>query len=175
MALVLAVLLAMFTLGTRQGKNIPQITISMIDGVKSIAMIMLAIGGAGALKETLTGSGTNAYLASMLKDVDISPILLGWGMAAMIRIAIGSATVAGLTTAGIIAPLVVQTGVNPMLMVLAVGSGSIIFSHVNDSGFWLFKEYFNLTIWDTIKTWSLMETILSICGLGMVLILNIFM
>ncbi len=174
-ALILAVLMAMYTLGIRQNKKIPGITNSMIEGVKSIAMIMLAIAGAGALKEILTGTGTDGYLASILKDLDLSPLLLGWAMAAVIRIAIGSATVAGLTTAGIIAPLVVQTGANPMLMVLAVGSGSIIFSHVNDSGFWLFKEYFNLSIWDTIKTWSLMETILSFTGLGMVLILNIFM
>ena len=173
-ALVLAVLLAMYTLGIRQGKKLSEISASMIEAVKSVVMIMLAIGGAGALMETLTGSGTNAYLASLLKDADWSPLLLGWGMAALIRISLGSATVAGLTTAGIIAPLVIQTGINPNLMVLAVCSGSIMFSHVNDSGFWLFKEYYNLSIWDTIKTWSLMETILSVAGLGMVLILNIF-
>ena len=174
MALVLAVLLAIYTLGIRQGKKIQGIMDSMTDGVKSIAIIMLAISGAGALKEILTESGTNAYLATMLKDVNVSPIVLGWSMAALIRISLGSATVAGLTTAGIIAPLVVQTGINPNLMVLAVGSGSIIFSHVNDSGFWLFKEYFNLSMWDTIKTWSLMETILSICGLVLVLVLSMF-
>jgi Gnt-I system high-affinity gluconate transporter len=174
MALVLAVLLAIYTLGIRQGKKIQGIMDSMTDGVKSIAMIMLAISGAGVLKEILTESGTNAYLASLLKDANVSPILLGWSMAALIRISLGSATVAGLTTAGIIAPLVVQTGINPNLMVLAVGSGSIIFSHVNDSGFWLFKEYFNLSMWDTIKTWSLMETILSVCGLVLVLLLSMF-
>jgi Gnt-I system high-affinity gluconate transporter len=95
-------------------------------------------------------------------------------MAVAIRLSIGSATVAGLTTAGIIAPLVVQTGANPNLMVLSVGAGSIFFSHVNDSGFWLYKEYFNLSVKDTIKTWSTMEAILSVAGLVAVLILDLF-
>jgi len=174
MAMVLAVLLAIYTLGIRQRKKISDITEILVDGVKSIALILLIIGGAGALKQILTDSGTNAYMAIQLKNINISPIILGWGMAAVIRLSIGSATVAGLTTAGIIAPLVVQTGADPNLMVLAVGSGSIIFSHVNDSGFWLFKEYFNLSFWDTIKSWSFMETILSVTGLICVLILDIF-
>lgn len=174
MAMVLAVLLAIYTLGIRQKKKISDITDMLVEGVKSIALILLIIGGAGALKQVLTDSGTNAYMATHLKDIHVSPIILGWGMAAVIRISIGSATVAGLTTAGIVAPLVTQTGADPNIMVLAVGSGSIIFSHVNDSGFWLFKEYFNISFWDTIKTWSFMETILSIAGLIAVLILNSF-
>jgi Gnt-I system high-affinity gluconate transporter len=174
MAMVLAVIVAIYTLGIRQGKKITEITDILVAGIQSIALILLIIGGAGALKQILTDSGTNAYMANYLKDIHVSPIILGWGMAAVIRLSIGSATVAGLTTAGIIAPLVVQTGADPNLMVLAVGSGSIIFSHVNDSGFWLFKEYFNISFWDTIKAWSVMETILSITGLICVLILDIF-
>lgn len=174
MAMVFAVLLAIYTLGIRQRKKISDIAESLVDGVKSIALILLIIGGAGALKQILTDSGTNDYLALLLKDVDISPIVLGWGMAVAIRLSIGSATVAGLTTAGIIAPLVAQTGADPNLMVLSVGAGSIFFSHVNDSGFWLYKEYFNLSIKDTIRTWSVMEAILSIAALGAVLILDIF-
>jgi len=174
MAMVLAVILAVYTLGVKQGKKVTDITISMVDGVKSIAMILLIIGGAGALKQILTDSGTNDYLAGLLKDVNMSPIILGWGMTVAIRLSIGSATVAALTTAGIIAPLVVQTGVDPNLMVLSLGAGSIFFSHVNDSGFWLYKEYFNLSIKDTIKTWSTMEAILSIAGLVAVLILDLF-
>jgi Gnt-I system high-affinity gluconate transporter len=174
MAMVLAVLLAIYTLGIKQGKKTPEIAESLVEGVKSIALILLIIGGAGALKQILTDSGTNDYMAMLLKDINISPIILGWGMAVAIRLSIGSATVAGLTTAGIIAPLVVQTGANPNLMVLSVGAGSIFFSHVNDSGFWLYKEYFNLSVKDTIKTWSTMEAILSIAGLLAVLILDIF-
>lgn len=174
MAMVLAVILAIYTLGIRQGQKISDIAQSLVDGVKSIALILLIIGGAGALKQILTDSGTNDYLAMLLRDVHVSPIVLGWGMAVTIRLSIGSATVAGLTTAGIIAPLVIQTGADPNLMVLSVGAGSIFFSHVNDSGFWLFKEYFNLSVKDTIKTWSAMEAVLSVAALFAVLILDIF-
>jgi len=173
-AMVLAVLFAIYTLGIKQKKKVADIADSLVDGVKSIAMILLIIGGAGALKQILTDSGTNDYLAMLLGDVNVSPIILGWGMAVAIRLSIGSATVAGLTTAGIIAPLVAQSGADPNLMVLSVGAGSIFFSHVNDSGFWLFKEYFNLSVKDTIKTWSSMEAILSVAALVAVLVMDIF-
>ena len=99
--------------------------------------------------------------------------VLGWGIAAIVRVCVGSATVAGLTTVGIVLPLVQQDSVKPELMVLAIGSGSLMFSHINDGGFWLFKEYFNLTIRETIMTWSIMETIVSIVGLLGVLALNL--
>jgi len=102
-------------------------------------------------------------------------LFLGWLTAAIIRVAVGSATVAGFTAAGIIAPLLVQTGVNPNLMVLSVGAGSLMFSHVNDAGFWLFKEYFNLSIKDTLRSWSVMETIVSIAGLVGVMFLDLIL
>jgi Gnt-I system high-affinity gluconate transporter len=102
---------------------------------------------------------------------NLPPLFLGWLIAAVIRVAMGSATVAGITTAGIIAPLVITTNTDPNLMVLAVGSGSLMFSHVNDSGFWMFKEYFNLSMKDTFRSWSLMETIVSVMGLIGVLVL----
>ena len=95
-------------------------------------------------------------------------------IAAIIRVCIGSATVAGLTTAGIVAPMVLQGNVDPNLMVLSIGAGSLMFSHVNDGGFWLFKEYFNLSVKDTIRSWSLMETIVAIVGLGAVMLLSMF-
>jgi Gnt-I system high-affinity gluconate transporter len=95
-------------------------------------------------------------------------------MATLIRISLGSATVAGLTTAGIIAPIIATTTANPNLMVLAIGSGSLMCSHVNDSGFWMFKEYFNLSLKDTFKSWTLMETIVGVVGITMVLVLDIF-
>ena len=98
----------------------------------------------------------------------------GWLIAAVLRLCLGSATIAGLTAAGIVAPLAAQSGVDPNLMVLSVGAGSLLFSHVNDGGFWLFKEYFNLSIKDTILSWSIMETIVSVVGLAGVLVLNIF-
>ena len=108
----------------------------------------------------------------MLIQLDIHPLVLGWLIAAVIRVCLGSATIAGLTTAGIIAPLITQGNVNPNLMVLSIGAGSLLFSHVNDSGFWLFKEYFNLSVKDTIRSWSMMETIVGVMGLIGVMILN---
>lgn len=102
-----------------------------------------------------------------------SPILMAWSIAALLRIALGSATVAAITAGGIVAPLIATTGASPELMVIAVGSGSVIFSHVNDPGFWLFKEYFNLTIMETIKSWSVLETIISVCGLIGCLLLSL--
>jgi len=108
-----------------------------------------------------------------MQGSNISPLILAWLIAAILRIALGSATVAAMTAAGIVAPIVVATGVSPELMVIATGSGSLIFSHVNDPGFWLFKEYFNLSIPETLKSWSVMETLISVCGLVGVLLINV--
>ncbi|PPZ29978.1 gluconate transporter, partial [Escherichia coli] len=105
------------------------------------------------------------YIETLMAGSTMSPLLMGWVIAAALRLALGSATVAAMTAGGIVAPLLTITGVSPELMVLAVGSGSVIFSHVNDPGFWLFKEYFNLTIGETIRSWSVLETIIAVCGL----------
>jgi Gnt-I system high-affinity gluconate transporter len=135
---------------------------------------LLIVSGAGALKQVFTDSGVSTEIAALLKGWSIHPLVLGWLIASIIRVCIGSATVAGLTTAGIIAPVVSQANVDPNLMVLSIGAGSLMFSHVNDSGFWMFKEYFNLSIKDTIRSWSVMETIVAIVGLIGVLILDLF-
>ena len=174
-AMLLTVLVAMYVLGIKRGKNIKEVSETLIDSIKSIAMILLIIGGAGALKEVLIESGVSNYIAEILITIDISPLILAWGIAAIIRVCVGSATVAGLTSAGIILPLVQLTGVDPNLMVLATGAGSLMFSHVNDSGFWMFKEYFNLSVIETIKTWSIMETIVSVTGLIGVLSISAFL
>src|SRR5450432_2192958 len=116
----------------------------------------------------LTESGTATQLTQLMKGLHLHPILAAWIIAAFIRVCLGSATVAGLTAAGMIAPMIVGTTINPSLIVLATGAGSLMFSHVNDSGFWLFKEYFNLSVKETLKTWSVMESIVSIVGLLMV-------
>ncbi|HYK55159.1 MAG TPA: gluconate transporter, partial [Flavisolibacter sp.] len=142
------------------------------EAAKEIAMILLIIGGAGALKQILVDSGVSKQIADLLQGISLSPLFLGWLTAAIIRVAVGSATVAGFTAAGIIAPLLIQTNTDPNLMVLSIGAGSLMFSHVNDAGFWMFKEYFNLSIKDTLRSWSLMETIVSVAGLIGVLFLD---
>ena len=147
----------------------------MGDAVKDISPILLIIAGAGALKQILMDSGISDELIQPLTNLSLHPLLLAWGISAIIRVSIGSATVAGLTTAGIVAPMIASSGVNPSLMVLATGAGSLMFSHVNDPGFWMFKEYFNLTVKETIKTWSIMETIVSVVGLIGVFIINYFL
>ena len=171
--MLLALILATFSLGLNMGKKMTTIMDVYGVAVKDVAMVLLIIGGAGALKQILLDGGLTEQLSSILKNVNVPPLILAWLMAAIIRVCLGSATVAGLTTAGILAPLIGGYNVNPNLMVLSVGAGSLLFSHVNDTGFWLFKEYFNLSIKDTIRSWSMMETIVSVVGLIGVLLLNL--
>ena len=170
--MLISVAVATFTLGIKMGFTMKKIMDYYTHAVKDVSMIILIIGGAGALKQVLVESGVSNEIADVLKNLPLNPLIIGWLVAAIIRICVGSATVAGLTTAGIIAPMVQQTGANPELMVLAIGSGSLMFSHVNDPGFWLFKEYFNLSIKNTIRSWSMMESIVSAVGIVGVMILN---
>jgi Gnt-I system high-affinity gluconate transporter len=165
---------ATYALGLKTGKRMSQVMGYYGEAVKDVALILLIVAGAGALKQVFTDSGVSSEIATMLDGLQMHPLVLGWLIAAIIRVCIGSATVAGLTTAGIIYPLMIQTETNPELMVLSIGAGSLMFSHVNDSGFWMFKEYFNLSMKDTIRSWSLMETIVAIVGLGAVMVLNWF-
>jgi len=171
--LLLAIGLATYTLGIGSGMSIKKIMRIYEEAVKDIAMILLIVAGAGALKEVFMDSGVSKEIAGVLQQWPVHPLVLGWLIAAIIRVCLGSATVAGLTAAGIILPLMNKMHVDPNLMVLSVGAGSLLFSHVNDGGFWLFKEYFNLSIKDTIRSWSLMETIVSLVGLAGVLLLNL--
>ncbi len=174
-AMLVAIVIAIFSLGIFRGKTMREVSFQINDAIRSIAVILLIIAGAGALKQILVDSGVSDYVGSLLQDVEMSPLILAWGIAAIIRVCVGSATVAGLTAAGIVLPLITEGGANPELMVLATGAGSLMFSHVNDGGFWMFKEYFNLTVKETIKTWSVMETIVSVTGLIGVLILDLFL
>ena len=175
MVMLVAILVATYILGIRRGKKIEEVMNVYGEAVKDVAMILLIIAGAGTLKEILLVSGVSKEIASYLGGLPIHPLVLGWMMAAIIRVCLGSATIAGLTAAGMIYPLVAAGGVNANLMVLSIGAGSLMFSHVNDTGFWLFKEYFNLTVKETLRSWSLMETIVSISGLAGVMILNQFL
>lgn len=172
--MLLSLLLATYTLGIAQGKKLKTIMDFYGDAVKDIALILLVVSGAGALKQVFMDSGVSDQIANLLQGWSINPLFLGWLIATIIRVCVGSATVAGLTTAGIMAPIILQTHADPNLMVIAVGAGSLMFSHVNDAGFWMFKEYFNLSLKDTIRSWSLMETIVGVLGLVGVLILDLF-
>jgi Gnt-I system high-affinity gluconate transporter len=175
MVMLVAIIVATYVLGIRMGKKIEEVMNVYGEAVKDVAMILLIIAGAGTLKEILLVSGVSKEIATYLGGLPIHPLVLGWMMAAIIRVCLGSATIAGLTAAGMIYPLVASGSVNANLMVLSIGAGSLMFSHVNDTGFWLFKEYFNLTVKETLRSWSLMETVVSITGLAGVMILNQFL
>lgn len=174
MAMLISVLVAIYTLGLARGKKMNKIMSSIAHSISSITMVLLIIGGAGGLKQILIDSGVGDFIAEWLKDSSVSPLILAWLIATVIRVCVGSATVAGLTAAGIVLPLISGSEISPELMVLAIGSGSLMLSHVNDGGFWLFKEYFNLSVKDTLKTWTVMETSVGVMGLIGVLILNTF-
>jgi Gnt-I system high-affinity gluconate transporter len=172
--MLISVLVATYTLGLRRKYKMIQLMDIYTVATKDIAMILLIVAGAGALKQIFTDTGVSQVIADGLSTWDIPPLILAWIITAIIRVCVGSATVAGLTTAGIIAPLVTTMNVDPDLLVLSIGAGSLMFSHFNDGGFWMYKEFFNVSIKDTIKTWSLMETIVAVIGLIGVLILDIF-
>jgi Gnt-I system high-affinity gluconate transporter len=171
--MLISIAIATYTLGFRQGKGMKSIMATYVDAVKDVVLILLIIGGAGALKQVLIDSGVSKEIASSLQYIPLPPLILAWLISAIIRVSVGSATVAGLTAAGIIAPLVASTGTDPNLMVLAVGAGSLVLSHVNDSAFWMFKEYFNLSMKDTLRSWTAMETIVAVVGLIGVLLLDL--
>lgn len=173
-ALLISVLVAIYTLGLARGRKMKELMDSVSSAVAGITMVLLIIAGAGALKQVLIDSGVSEYIGDMLKGSTISPLILAWLIATVIRVCVGSATVAGLTAAGIALPLISTSGVSPELMVLAIGSGSLMLSHVNDGGFWLYKEYFNLSVKDTLRTWTVMETTVGVMGLLGVLVLDIF-
>jgi len=173
-AMLLSVLIAIVTLGLNRGRNMKALMFSVAKAVASITMVLLIIAGAGGLKQVLLDSGVSRYIGDLLNGSGFSPLVLAWFIAAVIRVCVGSATVAGLTAAGIILPIVPEAGIPPELMVLAIGAGSLMLSHVNDGGFWMFKEYFNMSVKDTFKTWTVMESIVSVVGLLGILVLNQF-
>lgn len=172
--MIVSLAVATWSIGLAYGKRMSTVMGYYTDAIKDVAPILLIVGGAGALKQVFTDSGVSVEIGTLLQNLQIHPLILGWLIAAFIRVCIGSATVAGLTSAGILAPIMPQLAVDPNLMVLSVGAGSLMFSHVNDSGFWMYKEYFNVSIKDTILSWSLMETIVSVAGMVIVLLIDLF-
>ena len=170
--MLLGLAVATWTLGLSRGMKMQQLMDDYGNSVKDIAVILLIIAGAGTLKEVFVATGVDKDISASLTSIAINPLVLGWLIAGVIRVSLGSATVAGLTAAGLMAPVVATANVDPNLMVLAIGAGSLMFSHVNDSGFWMAKEYFNLSIRETIMSWTLMEGIVGIVGIIGVLALN---
>ncbi|MBY8346016.1 GntP family permease [Streptomyces spinosirectus] len=173
-ALLAAVIVGMFTLGRAAGFTRGRITDTVEKGLMPIAGIMLIVAAGGGFKQTLIDSGVGQMILDISKDWNISALLLAWLIAVIIRLATGSATVATVSAAGLVAPLAADMSTShTALLVLAIGCGSLFFSHVNDAGFWLVKEYFGLSVGETIKTWSVMETIISVIGGALVLLLSV--
>ena len=173
-ALLIAVVVAMFTFGRASGMDREGIATSLRESLGPIAGIFLIVGAGGGFKQVLVDTGVGTLLADWAKGASISVILLAWVLAVLIRLATGSATIATITASGLMTGLVHGLGATEVsLVVLAIGCGSVFFSFVNDAGFWLVKEYFGLTVGQTVKSWSLMETVLSVTGLVLVLLLNL--
>ncbi|SDC98201.1 GntT/GntP/DsdX family permease [Actinokineospora iranica] len=175
-ALLAAVLVGMVTLGRGAGFGRDRLSTSIAASLPPIAGILLIVGAGGGFKQTLIDAGVGDVITSLATDANFSPLLLGWLIAVAIRLATGSATVATISAAGIIAPL--AAGMEPAqsaLLALAIGAGSLFFSHVNDAGFWLVKEYFGMTVGQTIKTWSIMETIISVTAIALIMPLSLLL
>lgn len=171
-ALMMAVLVGIYTLGIRQGRKIVEIIKFLNKSVGAIAMIILIIAAGGAFSQVLKDSQVNTYIAEIAKGITFNPLILAFSVAAVLRLAIGSATVATMTAAPIMLPIAIQSGISPELMVLATGSGSLMFSHFNDIGFWMFKEYYNVSIRQTFAIWTVMECLVAFVGLAAALVLN---
>lgn len=159
-------------MGIRAGKDMRTIMNEFTEAIKDVILIILIIGGAGSLKEIMMVSGVSQTIVDSLSQINIHPYLLAWLMAALIRICVGSATAAGLMTAGVLLPLLQLDALDANLLVLAIGAGSLMCSHVNDPGFWMFKEYFGTSMKDTVKSWTVMESLVSVLGIVFIFILN---
>ncbi|HEY1870611.1 MAG TPA: gluconate:H+ symporter [Chitinophagaceae bacterium] len=170
--MLITIIIATYTLGIYMGRTLTQVMNIYAEAVKDVSMILLIIGSAGILKQIFIDSGAGDQIAAALEQWRMPILVLAWIITAVLRLCLGSATIAGLTAAGIVYPLLQQTHVDPNLMVLSIGAGSLFCSHVNDTGFWIFKEYFGISLKDTFRSWSVMETIVSVMGLIGVLVIN---
>ncbi|MEU9027309.1 gluconate:H+ symporter [Streptomyces sp. NPDC048383] len=173
-ALLAAVLVGMFTLGRAAGFTKERLSTTVEKSLAPIAGILLIVGAGGGFKQTLIDAGVGRMILELSENWAVPTLLLAWLIAVTIRLATGSATVATISAAGLVAPLAADMDTTgTALLVLAIGAGSLFFSHVNDAGFWLVKEYFGMTVGQTLKTWSVMETIISVVGLGFVMLLSL--
>ena len=173
-SLMLAVLVAIYVFGLRVGRNMKEIMGSFSGAIEGIAMVVFIVGSGGAFKQIILDAGVGDAIATMMQNTSISPLIMAWFITALLRVATGTGVVSAITAAGIVGPLIHTFDVSPVLMVLATAAGSNTITHVNDASFWLFKEYFNISIKDTFKTWGLLLLTNSVVGLIVVLILDIF-
>ncbi len=164
-ALLISVFAAVYFLGLRRGVSWPEISGWLVDSIKDVSPLMLTFGGAGAFKEILQEMRVGDALQELTQGSSLNPLIIAWTIAAVLRIVTGSSTVSGITTAGLILPLLASSGTNPNLLALSIGAGSMVLSHVNDAGFWLYKEYFGVSIKNSLRSWTIMETILAVMGL----------
>ncbi|WP_413627871.1 gluconate:H+ symporter [Fructilactobacillus vespulae] len=173
-SMIVSLVFALWAMGWHQGLKNKELMATAESAIKSIAMLLLIIGAGAAFKQILIDGGIAGQISKMFAHSSISPLILAWLITVLLRVALGSSTVAALTAAGLVQPLIVAGGVNPALMVLAIGAGSLAASHVNDAGFWMFKEYFDLNVKQTLQIWTVLETIIAVVGLIVILILNLF-
>jgi len=173
-ALLITLIVAMWVFGPRVGRSLKDVAASCGSSAKAMAMILMVIAGGGAFKEVLVEAGIAEHIANVTSTWNLSPLILAWLIAVILRVALGSATVAVVTAAGVAAPLVAASAISPELMVLATACGSIAVSHVNDPGFWMYKEYFGLSVPQALATRTSYTTVLSILGLGGTLLLSLF-
>jgi Gnt-I system high-affinity gluconate transporter len=167
-----ALIVAAVTLGIARGWGLGRVMDTYTAAIPDVAPTLLVIAGSGAFRQVLVDTGVDGTLATALRDLPLDPLVLAWAVTAVLRVCVGSATVAGLTAAGIVAPLVKQAGVDPDLAVLAVGAGTLFCSHVNDVAFWMFRDAFGVSLGDTLKSWTAMESIVSVVALVVVLVLD---
>jgi Gnt-I system high-affinity gluconate transporter len=171
-ALLISLGAALYLLGFNRGISWSEMQGWLLESIKDISPLMLTFGGAGAFKEILQAMKVGDEILKLTQQSTLDPLIIAWMIAGVLRIVTGSSTVAGITTAGLILPILNASGTNPNLMALSIGAGSMVLSHVNDAGFWLYKEYFGVTIKDSLRSWTIMETILAVVGLLGVLVLQ---
>ncbi|MFL2073832.1 gluconate:H+ symporter [Leuconostoc mesenteroides] len=174
-AMLISLIVAIFTMGIFRGLNIKEIGDAMSESVKQIAMMLLIIGGGGAFKQVLVDGGVSKYIGDLFGQTNLSPILVAWLIAALLRVSLGSSTVASITAASLVTSVVSNSSVSPVLVVLAIGAGSIFADHVNDAGFWMIKEYFGLTLKETFLSWTTLTSVISVSGLLSILLVSCFM
>ena len=171
-ALLISLGAAIYLLGFNRGISWSEVQGWLLESIKDISPLMLTFGGAGAFKEILQAMKVGDEILKLTQQSTLDPLIIAWMIAGVLRIVTGSSTVAGITTAGLILPILSASGTNPNLMALSIGAGSMVLSHVNDAGFWLYKEYFGVSIKDSLRSWTIMETILAVVGLLGVLVLQ---